>query len=414
MMPTARAKASSIRPSQPWHTRPPVTRRRILILVDHYLPGHKAGGPVRTIAALVAHLGGRGDFSIITRDRDMGEDGPYTSVPTGTWLDLGPSRCRYLSPPELRARPLGRLLRRTPHDVLYLNSVFTWPLGILPLVLHRLGVITSPQVVLAPRGQLDPGALSIRRGKKRWFLSCARLIGLYRNVTWQATSAMEAENIRAWAGASASIHTAPNLRIADQASATLSRSPRRPGSQLRVAFISRISPKKNLHGALEILSGVGVPVDFDIYGPVEGAAYWKRCQALMSGLPEHVRAAYHGPIPHQDVHGVLAGHDLFFLPTQGENFGHVILEALAAGCPVLVGDRIPWSELEQRGAGWAVPVDAVSRFRALIEAATAESPDRWAERCVAARRYATELDAAETSVAANARLFDLNPSELTR
>jgi glycosyltransferase involved in cell wall biosynthesis len=40
-------------------------------------------------------------------------------------------------------------------------------------------------------------------------------------------------------------------------------------------------------------------------------------------------------------------YDFFVLPTIGENFGYVFLEALAAGCPLITSDRTPWTTLRK-------------------------------------------------------------------
>jgi len=45
-------------------------RWNILCFVAYYPPGYKSGGPVRTIANMVEHLGDELDFRIVTRDRD--------------------------------------------------------------------------------------------------------------------------------------------------------------------------------------------------------------------------------------------------------------------------------------------------------------------------------------------------------
>src|SRR5690606_22656373 len=59
---------------------------------------------------------------------------------------------------------------------------------------------------------------------------------------------------------------------------------------------------------------------------------------------------------------------LFLFPTLGENFGHVILEALTAGCPVLISDRTPWRNLKQMEVGWDIPLEQPALFeRALAE-----------------------------------------------
>jgi glycosyltransferase involved in cell wall biosynthesis len=49
---------------------------------------------------------------------------------------------------------------------------------------------------------------------------------------------------------------------------------------------------------------------------------------------------------------VFSENHFFLLPTAGENFGHVILEALTSGCPVLISDQTPWRALQEEGIGW--------------------------------------------------------------
>jgi glycosyltransferase involved in cell wall biosynthesis len=84
--------------------------------------------------------------------------------------------------------------------------------------------------------------------------------------------------------------------------------------------------------------------------------YWYGCERLIARLPAHARASYEGPVPNKEVGEIIAGHDLFFVPTQGENFGHVFLEALSAGVPVLTSDQAPWRDLQGDGVGWHLPL----------------------------------------------------------
>ena len=117
---------------------------------------------------------------------------------------------------------------------------------------------------------------------------------------------------------------------------------RKRTGQLRPVFLSRISPMKNLLFALKVLQGVSGDVCFDIYGPVEDLAYWKQSEEIIETLPPTVKVRYMGMVNHEEVWDVFAQHDLLFLPTFGENFCHVIREALSAGCPVLISDQTPW------------------------------------------------------------------------
>jgi glycosyltransferase involved in cell wall biosynthesis len=82
---------------------------------------------------------------------------------------------------------------------------------------------------------------------------------------------------------------------------------------------------------------------------------------------------------------------LFFFPTRGENYGHVIHEALAAGLPMLVSDQTPWKRLAERGIGWDLSLDHPEAFAFAIDAQNDVSA---ADRSAQARRsqeYAAQV-----------------------
>jgi glycosyltransferase involved in cell wall biosynthesis len=62
------------------------------------------------------------------------------------------------------------------------------------------------------------------------------------------------------------------------------------------------------------------------------------------------------------VSKVFGSAHLFFFPTKGENYGHVIAEALEAGCPVLISDQTPWSDVGDFDAGWSFSLDNKEGF----------------------------------------------------
>jgi glycosyltransferase involved in cell wall biosynthesis len=99
-------------------------------------------------------------------------------------------------------------------------------------------------------------------------------------------------------------------------------------------------------------------------------------------MPPNVRVEYMGVIEHEKVGEVFAGHDLFLFPTLGENYGHVICEALIAGCPVLISDRTPWHNLQKEGAGWDIPLDEPERFHAALQQCV-DADEEWYGRLVA-------------------------------
>lgn len=335
----------------------------VLSFTGLYLPGFKGGGPIRTIANLLEKLGQEIDFSLVTADRDLGDLGPYPEVVADQWCPSGGAKIYYASPGAGWPIRLTGIIRGFKGDVLHLNSFFSFRFSILPLLLWRLLKPGRP-VIVGPRGEFSGGALGLKATKKRTYIDLTQRLGLYRHVIWHASTEHEAEDIRRVMGAAARIRIAIDI-ASPPASLTLA--PRQDGAPLRIVFLSRISPMKNLLGAIDMLRQVRSPVVFDVYGPAEDAAYWAACQQAAKGLPPHVQFNYRGALYPAQVPDTLAGYDLFYLPTLGENFGHVIAEALGCGLPVLISDQTPWRDLATKRLGWDLPLADAAAFAACID-----------------------------------------------
>lgn len=379
---------------------------RILVLADAYLPGYKAGGPIRSVANLVEHMPEGFEFWIHTGDRDLGDLQPYPNVRVDTWCQVERARVYYASPGSGASRRLVRVVRDVHPAVVYSNSLFSRT-NIRYLFARRLGLVADVPLVIAPRGELSPGALALKGEKKRAFLSMARTMGLFREVVWQATEDLErtevVEVLTAGQGAMApDVLVAPN--IVNLPRTPRSTSDKRPGAA-RFVFISRLSRKKNLAFGIRCLEKVRGDVTLDIYGPKEDAQYWGEIDAAIAGLPANVVARYAGPLRSEDVPSTFAQFDFFLFPTQGENFGHVIFEALASGCPVLLSDATPWSGLSEIGAGCNIAlsdedgwVEALRRCVAM----GAEEHQSWVE---GARRLAERRSNVSGAIGDHRRMF---------
>lgn len=382
-------------------TRKPV----ILVSMPHYLPGNKFGGPTRTIANMVEALGDEMEFRIVTSDRDFGDTAPYPDLARDAWQRVGKGWVRYTSAKTLGVVAWRALLKETPHDVLYLNSLLSPRFSLWPLI---AAVSTDPprsSVVLAPRGELSPGALALKRRKKSIFLALAKWVGFYRGVVWHASTQDEAELIRGRFGGASRVVIARNLPTIFAHGGETAQADEYDGT-LKLVFLSRISRMKNLDYALKVLARSARPLRFDIWGPIEDADYWEECRALLRALPRHVEARYRGVADHANVGAIFAGYDLLFLPTRGENFGHVIAEAISVGVPALLSDRTPWRGLREHGVGWDLPLDdgEAAFAEALEQAHVLVAGDRngWRRRV---REYAKEQLVASGDVEANRQVF---------
>ena len=369
--------------------------RPTVLVLFHYFGGEAgATGPTQSILAMIRTLSDRYCFRVIAEALPEDEPGRWTEFEGIPRLPLHTTRTG--------VKGLRQAINDTPHDVLLASSFFDPRFTILPLALRKIGALPRSPMLVAPRGEFNPGALKFSRIRKRLYIAAVRSMRLLDRVSLQATTTREVDTIRKqlpfYRG---EIHLVPNIR-------TLPPLPshrlRKAGDPLTIAFLSRIDKMKNLHFAIDVLKSAAVPATFNIFGPVfpTGKEYWRFCQSKIGSLPDGLEILYRGPVDPQAVIPTLAEHDLFFLPTLGESFGHAIIDSLIAGTPVLLSDRTPWRGLAERGAGWDLPLSQPKSFvSALRDFAGLGQSEELAMRA-AARTYAeAELKPEEAVELAN-------------
>jgi glycosyltransferase involved in cell wall biosynthesis len=381
-------------------------KKIVLIFVGTYIPGYKAGGPIQSIKNLVDQLGNDFEFKIITSDRDFGDNKTFNNIKQGIWNKVNKASVYYLSQNESSLGKLKKLLNLYSHDVLYLNSFFSPVFTIKPLILRRLGMIKKVPIIIAPRGEFSLGALKLKKIKKYLYFETARLFGLYNNIIWQASSKCEEKDIRRLFGSKISVIIAPNLPppLYKQEKQLNRRNIKIAGS-LKIIFLSRISKKKNLIGALNILKKLSGKVLFDIYGPLEDKDYWIKCTKIIKELPNNIRVQYIDAVKHEQVKTLMKEHDLFFLPSFGENFGHVILEALVSGCPVLISDQTPWQNLERKGIGWDLPLNCPEKFQDVLQKCIDMNEQEYRILSERAHKFGLKIIEDKTTLNQNRKLF---------
>lgn len=349
----------------------PAPSLKVLVCTRFYAPAFKGGGPIQTLRALIQAAPEHLEISVICSNHDLGDASALTNHPN-EWVNLDRPRVRYV---QGRIRTLIDAYRSVGDvDVVYLNSLFDPLYSVLPLALVRLGFWNKATCGLAPRGELSPGALKLKPRKKAIFLSLSRLFGLHRNVIWHASTQLEADHIRAVFGRSARIRIRENETSLPVRSRM--RKPR-PEGPLKVLFASRISPKKGLLTLLEALVGVQGRLQVNVVGAFEDSAYEAKCRSVIATLPDAITVRLKGALPHSAVLEEMRNADIMAFPTAGENFGHVIAEALSEGCPVLVSSHTPWSRRLARRAGGAVDPNTPQAWTAAINALLARGSGEW-------------------------------------
>jgi glycosyltransferase involved in cell wall biosynthesis len=140
----------------------------------------------------------------------------------------------------------------------------------------------------------------------------------------------------------------------------------------RLLFMSRVHPKKNLPALVKAWKDVCERPScadwvLQIAGPDE-VGHLSEIKALVHSFGLDSRVSFLGPVSENEKSVVLSRADVFVLPSFSENFGIVVVEALAHGLPVIATRGTPWNALvDMKCSGWVDPTPA-ALARAIAEA----------------------------------------------
>ncbi|MFD2515657.1 glycosyltransferase family 4 protein [Pontibacter locisalis] len=379
----------------------------ILIFIDWYLPGYKAGGPIQSCANLVEHLKEEANFYIVTRNTDYCSDKPYSSVTSDEWNEQNGAQVYYISRYQLNIQTLRRLLKGVDPDTIYINGVYSLFFSILPVLLAKK--LNNKHVVIAARGMFAGSAINVKGLKKKMFFGLAKITNLYKGVTFHATNSAEEGDIKAVLGHVTPVHVAPNLSEVLVDTPALPEKRLKARGEVKLVSIARISPEKNTKYALEVLREYKgqEKVKLDLFGPVYNKEYWEECCAVIEEMPANVSVDYKGSLEKEKVHQVLQQNHALFMPTKGENFGHIILESLTAGCPVIISDQTPWKKLEAAGVGYDLSLKNKDGFKDAIQFLAGLDQERYDNLSDKAVAYAQTYIQNSSNVEANKALFNL-------
>ncbi|MFZ6050941.1 glycosyltransferase [Halocola ammonii] len=373
---------------------------KILISIDWFLPGFKAGGPIKSVANIIDQLHGEFDFLVVTSDRDLNDDKPYAEIETDKWINRGHYSIIYLNPENQSKSTFEDILDEKKPDVLYLNSLFSMNFSITPLRVNKKR--KSPaRAILAPRGMLGEKALSIKPLKKKIFLGASRIFNLFKGITWHASTPQEESEIKEHFGQKADVRVAMNLA---SPVSEIPKSEKKSGIA-EFAFLSRISKKKNLDFFIEQAGQVDKRemAKLIVYGPIEDEEYWSKCKSLAE--KNHVSIDYRGPVNPLEIKDRLAQHDFYILPTLHENYGHSIVEALGAGLPVMLSVHTPWRGLEQKQAGWDIDLNETGQWQRTISRCIEMDDEEYQQLTAGAWEFAREITSDPEHIQQNIDLF---------
>lgn len=367
-------------------------QKTLLLFVGSYLPGTKSAGVTMSISNMCKYLAQSIHFKIITRDRDIGEETPYKNVELEKWTNYNEAEVFYSSEYIHSLKALRTIINNTDFDAYYINGFYNIADNFRPMLLYALHLIPRKPIIVAPRGIFSMGEFEKKRGLRAMYRCIIKtlLFGSRKNVFWHATAELEKEHIKSHFK-NANVFVLPNISNVEVSSRDMF--PPKESGKIKIMFISRISGKKNILFMLDVLGSVKGDIEMNFYGIIgshEEEQYWEECQEKIKTLPENVKCNYYGEVSHDEVKELFEKHHLFFFPTMGENYGHVIAESLAYGCPVLLSDTTPWNMLEDYKAGWNIPLDNHQKYIDALQYAIDTTQEQWCEMSRSAQKVARD------------------------
>jgi glycosyltransferase involved in cell wall biosynthesis len=357
---------------------------RILHVVPTYAPAWRYGGPIHAVHGLCRALAAAGHHvEVYTTSVDGPGDLP---VPRGTPVDRDGVAVTYFPCRRLRrvyrAPALGRALRSNAggFEIIHAHSVFLWPTW----AAARAGRRAQRPYVVSPRGMLVPELIEAKSAwPKRLWIQVIERRNLREAAAIHVTSAVEARHLERAGLALAAVRVVPNgVDLPPRTTAV-----RRPR---QVVFVGRLSWKKNLPALLDAIA-LTADATLVVAGPdEEGLSAALRARAGRLGLGD--RVLVRGPVDEAEKTDLLAQSACLVLPSLNENFGNVVVEAMAHACPVVVTPDVGARELVELSGAGTVASDTSGPAIASALARVLEGPGGGTEAGVRGRDYvATHL-----------------------
>jgi glycosyltransferase involved in cell wall biosynthesis len=333
----------------------------------------RRGGPSQAAIEMVNALRLRHvDASILTTNDDC--ESLLTDLPIGGWTSYGgvPVLAFPRWNPPIRVLKeyifSSRLNRWFPgnirnFDIIHVHALFSYPSTVAMMHARRARI----PYLLRTIGQLSPWSLAQSKLRKQLMLKLVERRNLDSASLLHFTTTRERDECFTAFGQSFPSLVLPlGVRLPSPLPAIKSKS-----DGLRLLFLSRLHPKKQLEVLLKGLAlfqsdNPQAIWQLDIAGAGE-PAYLASLQKLAAQLNLSHRCRWLGHVQGDAKTSLLQQADWFLLPSAAENFGIAVVEAMAAGTPVIVSPQVAVADLiVAAGAGLVCPSDPASICKILI------------------------------------------------
>lgn len=328
---------------------------RLLHIAPNYLPAWRYGGPIRSVHGLCRALVELGhEVHVYTTN----VDGPGTlDVPLGVPVDRDGVKVWYFPvgfPRRIFHSPAMRIMLAEQvgeFDFVHLHSTYLWPMWAAARAARKAGV----PYVLTPRGTL---VKELVQSKSRYVKTAWICLIEHRTIREAAflhvTSEHEAVALSHFNFRLPPVEIIPNgidVALSHLLGAAVS-AHERSGSV--ILFLGRLSWEKGLDRLIPAITQL--PNARLLIAGNDDKGYRAVLEALAVRHNVNAQVEFLGPVYGEEKERLFSSADIVVVPSYSENFGNVVLEAWARGCPVAMTPEVGLASVARdTGAGAIVP-----------------------------------------------------------
>lgn len=352
---------------------------KILHIIPSYWPAFKFGGPIHSVHGLNKALAKEGcDLTVYTTNAGL-----VGKVPVNEKVNVDGVSVHYfnfnhyfdlLNPSGYQfSWSLKNALSQNieKFDLLHITGIWNFP----PVVASYFARKLNKPYIVSPRGSLYPYTFNKKSWKKKPYYHFVVDKMLHRASAIHYTTEDEKKQCHEYLGLKNAAVVVPNgldLEAATPGSKEefISRYPELTGKKI-LLFLGRLNWKKGLDILIEdfgMLCTARQDVHLLMVGDDDGDGYATKVQSWVrdQGLSRHV--TFTGHLNGREKYDALAASDMFVMPSYSENFGMSAVDAMAAGVPVIISDKVGiWREVSNHRAGIIVKTEPRDILRGIEE-----------------------------------------------
>jgi len=308
------------------------------------------GGPSSTLYWHTCYLKKQGlEPYIVTTDFKL--DWGKNKITLNRWIDNKAGKVIYCKT-KYRSLPFRAffetIVKMFSVDIVHYSSAYYY----LTIYTIFIALLLRKKVILSPRGEFFPTAIDST--KKKLVIRIYKIF--QKKIIFHATSEEEIEHISALFPL-AQIYMQPNF-------INLSTRKKNNVRSKNIVFLGIIYAVKKLEN---LIKAIALSQKIETYNGklliagkplVERDFTYKReLDRLIEELGLKEKIEFVGEIFGKDKEDFLNDAYILVLPSESENFGNVVVEALAQSTPVIASKGTPWKYLDDYDAGWWIEND---------------------------------------------------------